>query len=68
MARDFEACAETTEAWMYVAMLCLMLRRLCPPPARRRAARLGYRHAMQDGVEAPSSSCTRWANQVNLGR
>jgi putative transposase len=35
MARDFEACAETTEAWMYLAMIRLMLRRLCPPPGRK---------------------------------
>jgi len=35
MARDFEACAETTEAWMYLAMIRLMLRRLAPPPGRK---------------------------------
>jgi putative transposase len=34
MARDFEEHAETTEAWMYVAMIRLMLRRLCPTPGR----------------------------------
>jgi len=34
MARDVEACAETTEAWMSPAMIRLMLRRPCPPPGR----------------------------------
>jgi transposase len=34
MARDHEACAETTEAWMYPAMIRLLLRRLRPPPGR----------------------------------
>ena len=35
MARDFEELAETTEAWMYVAMIRLMVRRLCPSPGRK---------------------------------
>jgi transposase len=40
MARDFEACAETTEAWMSLAMSRLMVRRLCPPPGREADAAL----------------------------
>lgn len=35
MARDFEEYEETTEAWMYLAMIRLMLRRLCPKPGRK---------------------------------
>jgi putative transposase len=34
MARDVEACAETTAARMYPAMIRPMLRRPCPPPGR----------------------------------
>ena len=35
MAKDFEEYEETSEAWMYLAMIRLMLRRLCPPPGRK---------------------------------
>lgn len=35
LARDFEEYAETTEAWMYLAMIRLMLRRLQPAPGRK---------------------------------
>lgn len=35
MAKDFEEREETTEAWMYLAMIRLMLRRLCPKPGRK---------------------------------
>jgi transposase len=35
LAKDFEEHEETTEAWMYLAMIRLMLRRLCPPPGRK---------------------------------
>lgn len=35
MAKDFEEKEETTEAWMYLAMIRLMLRRLCPTPGRK---------------------------------
>lgn len=35
MARDFEEYEETTEAWMYLAMIHLMLRRLCQLPGRK---------------------------------
>ena len=38
MARDFEACAETTEAWTYLAVIRLMHRRLCPTPGRNASA------------------------------
>ena len=30
LARDFEEYAETTEAWMYLTMVRLMVRRPCP--------------------------------------
>lgn len=35
MAKDYEEHEETTEAWMYLAMIRLLLRRLCPPPGRK---------------------------------
>lgn len=35
MAKDYEEREETTEAWMYLAMIRLMLRRLCPPLGRK---------------------------------
>ena len=35
MAKDYEECEETSEAWMYLAMIRLMLRRLCPTPGRK---------------------------------
>jgi putative transposase len=35
LARDFEELEESTEAWMYIAMIRLMLRRLRPKPTRK---------------------------------
>ena len=35
MTKDYEERAETTEAWMYLAMIRLMLRRLCPDPRHK---------------------------------
>lgn len=35
MAKDYEERDETTEAWMYLAMIRVMLRRLCPIPGRK---------------------------------
>lgn len=35
MARDFEEHAETAEAWMYLAMIRLMLRRLRPTSGQK---------------------------------
>jgi hypothetical protein len=35
MTKDYEEREETTEAWMYLAMIRLMLRRLCPDPRHK---------------------------------
>lgn len=35
MAKDYEEKEETTEAWMYLAMIRVMLRRLCPDPRQK---------------------------------
>lgn len=34
LAKDYEEREETSEAWLYLAMIRLMLRRLCPIPGR----------------------------------